>query len=52
MKQQMRFEIICKGYSRNQILQKSTELKACGIYIQRREQQRLVQFLTALSQWF
>jgi hypothetical protein len=29
-------------------LTKSTELKACGAYIERREQQRLVQLLTAL----
>jgi hypothetical protein len=33
-------------------LTESTELKACGTYIQRREQQCLVQFLTTLSQWF
>jgi len=26
----------------------SAELKACGAYIERKEQQRLVQFLTAL----
>ena len=26
----------------------SAELKACGVYIERREQQRLVQFLTTL----
>jgi hypothetical protein len=30
----------------------STELKACGAYIERREQQRLVQFLTALRSDF
>ena len=34
-------------------LTESTELKACGAYIKRREQQRLVQFLTRLlvSYW-
>ena len=30
----------------------SAELKACGAYIERREQQRLVQFLTALRNDF
>jgi hypothetical protein len=33
-------------------LTKSTELKACGAYIERREQQRLIQFLTALRSDF
>jgi len=33
-------------------LTKSAELKACGAYIERREQQRLVQFLTALRSDF
>jgi hypothetical protein len=33
-------------------LTESTELKACGIYIDRREEQRLVQFLTALRSDF
>ncbi|KAJ6993058.1 hypothetical protein NC653_016247 [Populus alba x Populus x berolinensis] len=33
-------------------LTESTELKACGAYIERREQQRLVQFLTALRSDF
>ena len=33
-------------------LTKSTELKACGAYIEHREQQRLVQFLTALRSDF
>jgi len=33
-------------------LTESAELKACGAYIERREQQRLVQFLTTLrSDW-
>jgi len=33
-------------------LTESAELKACGAYIERREQQRLVQFLTALRSDF
>jgi hypothetical protein len=33
-------------------LTESAELKACGAYIQRREQQQLVQFLTALCSDF
>jgi len=33
-------------------LTKSTELKACGAYIERKEQQWLVQFLTALRSDF
>jgi len=33
-------------------LTESAELKACGAYIERREQQRLVQFLTALRNDF
>ena len=33
-------------------LTESTELKACGAYIERREQQRLIQFLTALRSDF
>jgi len=33
-------------------LTESTEVKACGAYIERREQQRLVQFLTALRSDF
>jgi hypothetical protein len=33
-------------------LTKSAKLKACGAYIERREQQRLVQFLTTLRSDF
>jgi hypothetical protein len=33
-------------------LTESSKLKACGAYIERREQQRLVQFLTALRSDF
>jgi hypothetical protein len=33
-------------------LTKSAKLKACGAYIDRREQQRLIQFLTALHSDF
>jgi hypothetical protein len=33
-------------------LTESAELKTCGAYIERREQQRLIQFLTALSSDF
>ena len=33
-------------------LTESAELKACGAYIERKEQQRLVQFLTALRSDF
>jgi hypothetical protein len=33
-------------------LTESAELKVCGAYIERREQQRLVQFLTALRSDF
>jgi hypothetical protein len=33
-------------------LTKSAELKACGAYIERKEQQRLLQFLTALRNDF
>jgi hypothetical protein len=33
-------------------LTESVKLKACGAYIERREQQRLVQFLTALHNDF
>jgi hypothetical protein len=33
-------------------LTESVELKACGAYIKRREQQRLIQFLTALRSDF
>ena len=33
-------------------LTESAKLKACGAYIERREQQRLVQFLTALRSDF
>jgi len=33
-------------------LTESTELKACGAYIEHRKQQRLVQFLTALCSDF
>jgi len=34
------------------VLTESAELKACGTYIERREQQRLIQFLTALRSDF
>jgi len=33
-------------------LTESAELKACGAYIERKEQQRLIQFLTALRNDF
>jgi len=33
-------------------LTESAELKACGAYIKRRDQQRLIQFLTALHSDF
>jgi len=33
-------------------LTESVELKACGVYIERREQQRLIQFLTTLRNDF